>query len=485
MPALEDSSDPADGDGNPGGNDAVGGPGNHDDEYIPPDPNRPMPIKYNPIMNWLREKLLKDWGQYGKMTTWDVSSEFKERHRVRTDRERVTQIRKEKAAARKKKEDYDQFLKDNFQHKLYLQEQAEFFAQRRALSKERMRANMAVASKRVLDRETVGRVTAEARAKRLKAEAEALAAAQEKARLKAEHLAKRNAEKAAEARRQAIEDDDEFADNLARKFGVYEAIPRYAPPLEVPALPPKQSTHVVVGWIPPEEVMHSDASDEEYSDEEPDDAGGGKDGRLTCDLHGYAYAETLEGKRLGQPGAKALAEVLTPKSKGTPGQPQKAEDVEPGACEPVTKLVLRYNDLHLHGTRYISVAFQMGALPALQHLDLAGNKLSDSGARYIGEALASKTCLKQLKSLDLRANVITDTGAHTLASAFYHGNCKKLETVILADNWIGSNGILALVRALSTQPYKKRLRKVSLRRNRLRPKMMKRLRTDHPKWLSL
>ena len=130
--------------------------------------------------------------------------------------------------------------------------------------------------------------------------------------------------------------------------------------------------------------------------------------------------------------------------------------------------------------------FPNGALPLLQVLDLAGNKLTDSGARYVSEAMSERKALQHLKILDLSSNAITDQGGFTLASGFYVGRCKKLETIKLNDNWIGSKGILAVVRSLSTQPYKK-LQLVSLRRNRLRPKMLKRLRDsdNYSKWLSL
>ena len=453
-----------------------------DDFYIAPDPNRPIPRKYNPIEQLIREKLLKEWGQYGKRTTFDVSAEFKERYRIKRDRERVTKLRQERDAKERKEAADIQWRKDNFAHKKYLREQKALFDARRKKSKEEARHRRQVNWKRVHDRETVGRVTAEASlARKIQQEKDDEENRQEALR-QARARAKAKAMKDAADKVQREADEDEFCDNLARKFGVYEGVPKYAPPLCLPDLPPKQSTHVCIGWIEAEEAPDSD-----MESEDEDTEGGTANGRLTCDLTGYAYCETITGKNLGQPGARALASVLTPTRKGGHHQANGGDEAEyePGACEPATKLILRDNNLLLHGTRYITRALVNGALPALQVLDLAGNKIGDTGARYVGEAIGARKCLQQLKKLDLRYNVISDQGAFTLASAFYQGTCKRLERVVLADNWIGHKGILALVRALSTQPYQKRLQKVTLRRNRMKPQMFKRMRTDHPKWLSL
>ena len=455
-----------------------------DDFYIAPDPNRPVPKKYNPIEQFVREKLLKEWGQYGKRTTFDVSAEFKERYRIKRDRERVTELRRKKEAKERKKAADTQWRKDNFAHKKYLREQKAFFDARRKASKEAAQHRRNVTWKRVNDRETVGRVTAEAAlARRIQQEKDDEDNRQEVLR-QAMAKAKANALKEAADKVQREADEDEFCDNLARKFGVYEGVPQYAPPQSLPDLPPKQSTHVHIGWIEAEDAPDSDLESEADND---DEEGGGITGRLTCDLTGYAYCEIITGKNLGQIGAKALAKVLTPTRKGGHHQTSGGGDAEfdPGACEPAIKLILRNNNLHLHGTRYIARAIVGGALPALQVLDLAGNKIGDTGARYVGEAISGRKCLQQLKKLDLRYNVIGDQGAFTLASAFYQGTCKRLEHVVLADNWIGHKGILAVVRALSTKPYKKRLQHVTLRRNRMKPKMFKRMRTDHPSWLSL
>ena len=454
-----------------------------DDFYVAPDPNRPIPRKYNPIENLIRDKLLKEWGQYGKRTTFDVSAEFKERHRIKRDRERVNELRKKKQERQRKKAADIQWRKDNFAHKTFLREQKALFDARRKKSKEEAAHRRRINWKRVHDRETVGRVTAEAAlARKIKSEKEAEENRQEALR-QARERAKSKAIQDAENKKRWEDEQDEFCDNLARKFGVYEGVPRYAPPQSLPELPPKQSTHVQIGWMESEIPVDSDLESEPDNDEGDS---GGANGRLTCDLTGYAYAEIITGKNLGQEGAKALADVLTPTRKGGHHQSSEGEaDFEPGACEPATKLILRNNNLHLHGTRYITNALVNGALPALQVLDLAGNKIGDTGARYVGQAIADRKSLKQLKTLDLRYNVISDQGAFSLASAFYQGTCRRLEKVVLADNWIGSNGILALVRALSTKPYKKRLQNVSLRRNRLKAKMFKRLRTDHPQWLSL
>ena len=144
-----------------------------------------------------------------------------------------------------------------------------------------------------------------------------------------------------------------------------------------------------------------------------------------------------------------MAKVLTPKPKeGHRSGSHDTQQLEPGACENMVKLILRYNNLHLHGTKHIMRMFPKGATPLLQVLDLAGNKLTDSGARYVSEAMSERKALPHLKVLDLSSNVITDQGGYTLASGFYQGQCKKLETIKLNDNWMGSKGILAVVRSM-------------------------------------
>ena len=468
----------------------------NDEDYdfnIPtPDPNRAKPIKYGPIATILRNYFLKDWGLYGKQTTWDVTSEFKERHRLRKERDLLKRLKDEKRERLRKEAADKKWLADNFKHKQYLKSEAAKFEKRRIESKIQAQKRRDVNWKRVFDRQTVGRVVAEAAAaRREKEKKEAYEAHMEATRIANENAKKKAAEDAANLK-QTIEDDEEFADNIARKFGIYEGIPQPILPEAVPGLPPKQATLLTVGWIVAEVPVDSDEESEIDKDGEDEETGGGLHGRLTADLFVYAYAEILKGKNLGEDGAKALADVLTPKTKeghqssNKGGKNDNKASLEPGACENATKLILRYNNLHLHGTKHIMRMFPNGALPLLQVLDLAGNKLTDSGARYVSEAMSERKALQHLKILDLSSNAITDQGGFTLASGFYVGRCKKLETIKLNDNWIGSKGILAVVRSLSTQPYKK-LQLVSLRRNRLRPKMLKRLRDsdNYSKWLSL
>ena len=459
---------------------------NDEFQLDPPDPKRAVPIKYSLLQSKLRGYFLKDWGVYGKQTTWDVTSEFKERHRLKKERETLKDLRDERDTRARKAAADKRWLADNFRHKKFLLEQEEMFAKRVEDSKAAATQRRQINWKRVHDRQTVGRVVAEAAAKRrAKEDKEKHDAMVEAARL-ADEAAKAKARQDAANLKQNIADDEEFADNIARKLGVYAGIPQPVLPEPVPGLPPKQATHLTVGWILGEAPIDSDMSDEDEYDDVDDAESGGVHGRLSADLFVYAYAESLKGQGLGQDGARALAKILSPKPKDGHhrGDEQAAHDMEPGACENVTKLVLRYNNLHLHGTRYVTQMFPKGALPLLQVLDLAGNKIGNTGARYVAEAMSQRRALPHLKVLDLSSNTICDDGGYSLASGFYVGRCKKLETVKLCDNWIGSHGILAVIRALSSSPYKK-LRLVSLRRNRLRPKMLKRLRSDHARWLSL
>ena len=453
-----------------------------------PDPNRAQPIKYNVIQTKLRNFFLRDWGVYGKQTTWDVTSEFKERFRLKQERAALKELRDARDTKQRTEAADKKWRADNFRHKKFLQDQKIMFDNRREDSKEAAAHRAQVAWKRVNDRETVGRVVAEAAAVRHTKEAKDAHDAFVEATRIANEAAKKKSDDDAAHHKQLVDDDDEFADNLARKFGVYAGIPQPVLPEPVPGLPPKQATHITVGWIEGEAPME-DSDDEEEDQEEhvDDEVSGGVNGRLSADLFVYAYAESLRGQKLGQEGARALAKVLSPRlkeghrGKGSGGN---QDGVEPGACENVTKLVLRSNNLHLHGTRYITQMFPKGGLPLLQVLDLAGNKIGCTGARHVAEAMSEPRALQHLKVLDLSSNVICDQGGYSLASGFYVGKCKKLETIKLCDNWMGSKGILAVIRSLSTQPYKK-LRMASLRRNRLRPKMLKRLRDDHAKWLSL
>ena len=453
-----------------------------------PDPNRPQPVKYGFVKQKIRNYFLKDWGIYGKQTTWDVTSAFKERHRLRKERDLIKRLRDEKNSREKKEADDKQWLSDNFKHKEYLRNEADKFEKRRLVSKQHAEHRRQVNWKRVHNRETVGRVVAEAAAARRHKEKEDAHNALMEATRIANEKAKQQASNDAARFKKATEDDEEFCDNIARKFGVYEGIPQPSLPDFVPGIPPKQSTLLTVGWIVAEVLMDSDDSEDEADQEDDEDGmSGGVEGRLTADLFLYAYVEILKGAKIGEDGAAALAKVLTPKPKeGHRGGSHDTQQLEPGACENMVKLILRYNNLHLHGTKHIMRMFPKGATPLLQVLDLAGNKLTDSGARYVSEAMSERKALPHLKELDLSSNVITDQGGYTLASGFYQGRCKKLETIKLNDNWMGSKGILAVVRSLSTVPYKK-LNLVSLRRNRLRPKMLKRLRDsdNHSKWLSL
>ena len=453
---------------------------NHVFDIAVPDPKRALPVKYSYLKQRFREYFLKDWGNYGKQTTWDVTAEFKEKHRLRNERETLKNLREERDGRLKKEADDKKWLADNFRHKKFLLDQQEMFDRRRIESKIAATNRRQVNWKRVHDRQTVGRVVAEAAAARRFKEDTAKHDAFVEATRISDANAKTKALQDAANLKQSIQDDDEFCDNLARKFGVYAGIPQPVLPEPVPGLPPKQATHLTVGWIIGEAPVDSDTDEEE---EVLDDSeSGGIHGRLSADLFIYAYAESLKGQNLGQDGARALAKILSPKPKG--GHHTGGQDLEPGACENLTKLVLRYNKLHLHGTRYITQMFPKGAVPMLQVLDLAGNKIGNTGARYVAEAMSERKALPHLKVLDLSSNTICDDGGYSLATGFYSGRCKKLETVKLSDNWMGSKGIVAVIRALSTPPFKK-LRLVSLRRNRLRPKMLKRLRNDHPKWLSL
>ena len=124
-----------------------------------------------------------------------------------------------------------------------------------------------------------------------------------------------------------------------------------------------------------------------------------------------------------------------------------------------------------------------GAIPHLQFLDLAGNRISSAGAGEISTCMKShKAGLRRVRTLELSQNIIDDSGAHHLASGLLAGECIRLETLRLNNNLIGTKGAINLFRGgqyIRTKASN-RLQLISLRNNKVRMDGVKKLGAGTP-----
>ena len=122
-----------------------------------------------------------------------------------------------------------------------------------------------------------------------------------------------------------------------------------------------------------------------------------------------------------------------------------SEALKSGKCQ-LTSLNLDHNNLTATGAKYLSDALQSGKCQ-LTSLILQRNNLTDTGAQYLSEALSSGKC--QLTRLDLDNNKLTYTGAQYLSEALSSGKC-QLTSLDLGYNKLTARGAQYLSKALKS-----------------------------------
>jgi hypothetical protein len=89
------------------------------------------------------------------------------------------------------------------------------------------------------------------------------------------------------------------------------------------------------------------------------------------------------------------------------------------------------------------------AFPKLQIINLCRNAMGDEGIRHLAEALGRAGAMPCLTNLDLSHNVIGPEGTATLAEATQQpGALQALRTLSLEHNKVGDQGLVALADAL-------------------------------------
>ncbi|KAL6582252.1 hypothetical protein OROMI_006266 [Orobanche minor] len=128
-----------------------------------------------------------------------------------------------------------------------------------------------------------------------------------------------------------------------------------------------------------------------------------------------------------------------------------------------TQFIYGHLELNDKATGFLAYYLKVSA-PSLQVLDMAGNCIGDESARDLASCLASKQSLTKLK---LAGNFLGDKGAILIAKALDEGIHDQLCEVDLSRNFIGLDGGVALVRAVSKKPL---LKVLNITRNKIYPK---------------
>ena len=130
------------------------------------------------------------------------------------------------------------------------------------------------------------------------------------------------------------------------------------------------------------------------------------------------------GKKIGDDGARAIAEVLTHNTS-------------------LKKLCISYNLIGIgdNGANYLSKALMHNT--SLIRLEIAYNEIGDKGTQSLAEALMKNT---SLTILNLMFNTIGDPGAHMLAEVLKSNT--HLQSLCLDHNKIGDQGATGLAEAL-------------------------------------
>ncbi len=160
----------------------------------------------------------------------------------------------------------------------------------------------------------------------------------------------------------------------------------------------------------------------------------------------------LRGNEIGDSGSVALAEALKSNSSlqtlklgynqiGASGAAALAEALKSNSS--LQTLKLRNNQIGASGSAALAEALKSNS--SLQTLRLESNKIGTSGAAVLAEALKSN---RSLKELDLNYNDIGDKGAVVLAEALKSNS--SLQAINLTDNLILDEGSAALAEALKS-----------------------------------
>jgi hypothetical protein len=405
-----------------------------------------------------------DYGDHGSLTTVEVTEKFKEK--IKTKNRALAAIEKARAIKKRNKleEEEKKLRKHYFQIKVDTLKREAAELKRIHDSKAKAMYNRKIAESRVYNLLVIGKEGAERKkihAARMKKEAdEAKKAKEYEAYIEAKNAEKKRRDDDVEYERQC----NATADLLMRKFGVMEGISK----TYIAASPPK----IIQGDEEFVDLYYSVGKIEDGSEEE-----GPIDACLSVDLMEFPYCRKIDCHHLGKYGAKELSIVLRPK------QVLGSTDIVAGACEGLVELNLAGNKILSQGINDLRKGFLKGALPRLQILKLDGNNFGCTGARCIAECIEKEGCLSKLTYLSMRDNSIADFGGMRLASAIYKGLSTKLEELDLSQNIMKRGGIMALTRALETNPYKTNFKTLRLRNNRISIDCARRLSKRSPPFL--
>ncbi|CAK0833706.1 unnamed protein product [Prorocentrum cordatum] len=118
--------------------------------------------------------------------------------------------------------------------------------------------------------------------------------------------------------------------------------------------------------------------------------------------------------------------------------------------------------------RQVAAVLTSVALPSLQVLGLARNRVGDEGAAALAEALRAPGALPSLQVLSLDENLVGDEGAAALAEALRApGALPSLQVLGLAKNRVEDEGAAALAEALRAPGALPSLQVLGLARNRV------------------
>jgi hypothetical protein len=402
---------------------------------------------------------MNDYGEHGQLTTEEVMEKYKKK--MKTKEKALAKIYRRQDRRYKREEEREQarLRKHYFDVKVNRLKREKGEKIRITEAKIKAEYNRKISESRVYNLLVIGR---EGAIRKKKADAAAKKKADDIAKrakqdayMRAKKEEKIRKDKEAEAERKL----NEIADNLMRRFGVMEGRPKNVGIKEV------------VPKVDDEQI------DLHYGGQK--DMNGINTGNacLSVDLTEYPYLQGIKCYNLGKYGAKELAGVISPK------QVLGTTETVAGACEGLLELSLAGNKILAQGINDIRKGLLKGGLPRLKILKLDGNQFGCTGARCIAECIEQDGCLKHLTYLSMRENSISDFGGIRLATAFYKGLTIKLEELDLSQNLIRRGGVIALTRALQTNPYKKAFKTLRLRNNRLKVSCLRKLAETSPPFL--
>ncbi len=106
----------------------------------------------------------------------------------------------------------------------------------------------------------------------------------------------------------------------------------------------------------------------------------------------------------------------------------------PAARRPLARCAGRpSSQLGAPAVKSLALLLVDGRLPALEELDLRGNRLATDAGLALAHALFTRRCAA-LRLLDLRSNALEDPACAGLAAAARAGVCPALELLNVRDN---------------------------------------------------